>query len=353
MITVGAIAIGLVVALVFLLLPKEGTLIVTVAGPGSKRVDAVEVIVDGAKKCEGSPCRIEKLGTGTHTVRVSAAGYEETADKVIQIESGEETIEDFQLARATEGTGLRVTAEGAGLKLFVDDKEIGPLPQELRDLTPGEHLIRIAGSDRFKPYEERVNVEPDRIKTVGPLKLEVVKGLAVIERGQNADGAKVLLVSGAERRPIPKLPIKLDIRTDKSYRLVAIKKGFERFDQPIEFDPGKAEKTFTIDLAEEGQAAPVAAFAPPRVATYRPQPAPAGAAAPAPAAKGNTGTLNINSIPVSLVVLDGVPKGTTPKIGLKVPAGPHTVLFIHKEKGRKTVSVNVPAGGKATAMARF
>ena len=349
MLTVGAIAVGLLVALVFLLLPKEGTLIVTVAGPGSKRIDNVHVIVDGAKKCESSPCRVDKLPTGTHTVRVSAEGYEETADKVVQIRSGQEAIEDFELARASEGTGIRVAAEGAGLRLYVDGKEIGPLPQELKDMSPGQHTVRVAGSDRFKPYEETVTVVPDQLKALGPLKLEVLKGLAIIERGKNAEGAKVLLVSGAERRPIPKLPIKLDIRTDKSYRLVAVKPGYEKYDQPIEFEPGKAERTFTIDL-DEGAAVAT-------VPVYTPRPGGGGARVPAPAPKpaatGATGTLNINSIPVSLVVLDGVPKGTTPKIGLKVPAGAHTVLFIHKDKGRKTVSVKVPAGGKATAMARF
>ena len=39
------------------------------------------------------------------------------------------------------------------------------------------------------------------------------------------------------------------------------------------------------------------------------------------------GTLNINSTPVSNVILDGKPLGATPKGGLKVSAGPHTVVF--------------------------
>ena len=168
--------------------------------------------------------------------------------------------------------------------------------------------------------------------------------------GKNCSGAKTLLVSGRERRPIPRLPIKLDIRTDRSYKLVAIKRGFQTFEQPIEFEPGKAEKTFTIDLVrEDGTAGAVAVQPRPhRGPIRRPPPR-----RPQPKPPAGMGTLNINSIPVSLVVLDGQPKGTTPKVGLKVPAGPHTVVFVHKEKGRKVVRVNVPAGGTKSAVVRF
>jgi serine/threonine-protein kinase len=72
-----------------------------------------------------------------------------------------------------------------------------------------------------------------------------------------------------------------------------------------------------------------------------------------PVAAAGNGTLNINSIPVSNVILDGRPLGTTPKAGLSVAAGAHTVVFVHAEHGRKVRSVNVPAGGSATAAVRF
>jgi hypothetical protein len=347
MAAVGAVAVLLLVALILLVMPKSGTLIVTVAGPNNRRIDSVEVFVDGAKKCPFSPCKVEGLDKGAHTIRVTAAGYADTADKVVEV--GKETIVPFELALASEGTGIRVTAEGSGLKLFVDGKEVGPLPQELTDMTPGDHVIRVGGNDRYAPHEEHVLVEADKLRTIGPLRLKVVKGLAMIEPGANAEGAKVLLVSGSERRPIPKLPIKLDIHTDKSYRLVAIKRGFATFSQPIEFEPGKAEKTFVVQLTageaqEEAEPAHVASS---RGASRR-----TTTSSTRTATRGATGTLNINSIPASTILLDGTPKGSTPKVGLVVPAGRHTVLFVSNGV-RKAVSVNVPAGGKATAMTRF
>ena len=70
------------------------------------------------------------------------------------------------------------------------------------------------------------------------------------------------------------------------------------------------------------------------------------------AASGN-GTLNINSIPVSKVILDGKPLGSTPKVGVSVSAGSHTVTFIHPEQGKKSVTVTVKPGETKTAAVKF
>ena len=65
------------------------------------------------------------------------------------------------------------------------------------------------------------------------------------------------------------------------------------------------------------------------------------------------GTLNVNSIPVSNAILDGRPLGSTPKMGLSVAAGAHTVVFVHPELGRKVVTVTVEAGQTVIAATRF
>lgn len=65
------------------------------------------------------------------------------------------------------------------------------------------------------------------------------------------------------------------------------------------------------------------------------------------------GTLNINSIPVANVVLDGRPVGSTPLVGLKVSPGPHSVVFIHPEQGRKSAGATVKAGATSTVAVRF
>src|SRR5690606_569852 len=62
-------------------------------------------------------------------------------------------------------------------------------------------------------------------------------------------------------------------------------------------------------------------------------------------AASGKGTLNINSVPPTTVLLDGRPLGKTPKVGVSVSAGSHSITFVHPDKGRKSVKVDVPAGG--------
>jgi len=355
------VIVGVGLGAYFLTQGKRGSLVVTVAGPGNKPVDGVEIFVDTQKQvqCSGSPCRVPDLKPGTHLLKVSAAGYPPTADVAVKVPSGEEAVQNVELARPSDGTGVKVTAEGRGLKLFVDDKEIGPLPQELRDLTPGDHKIRIDGGDRYEPFEKTVSVQPDNITDVAP-KLKVKKGLATIKLGDNADGAKVMLVNGDERRPIPRFPLAVDLEANKSYSIVAEKRGYSRYEKRIDFDDGQAEKTFVIDmLPSSGSAEPVAAAERPAARQSAPAAAApvahAAAPAPAPAAAAPAGanaSLTFTSTPPSNVIFDGRPLGKTPK-SATVPPGTHTVVFVHPEMGRKAKSINVNPGQKATLTVKF
>jgi hypothetical protein len=64
------------------------------------------------------------------------------------------------------------------------------------------------------------------------------------------------------------------------------------------------------------------------------------------------GSLDITSSPHSSLVLDGRPLGKAPRV-VQVPAGSHTVVFVHPERGRMTVTVNVRPGKTTTASADF
>ncbi|MEI9940414.1 MAG: PEGA domain-containing protein [Pseudomonadota bacterium] len=336
------------------LMPKKGSMVLTVAGPGNKPIDTVEVYVDGAKKCEASPCRVVDLAAGTHLVKVTAAGYQPTADQAVKISNGDEAVQNIALTRASDGTGIRVAAEGRGIKLSVDGKEIGPLPQELKELSPGDHLVHLDGGERYDSFEKHITVEADQMQTIEP-KLRVKKGLATIKLGDNAENAKVLLVSGSERRPLPQLPITVDISVDKPYSVVATKKGFTDFEQRVAFEDGQAERTFLVNLTAAGSEAPPPAPAPAPAPISRGVvgAAPAPAPAPAPKPMSGNGTLNLNAIPASNVVLDGRPMGQTPRMNVSVPPGSHTIVFVNSEHGRKTKTITVDAGKSATVVVRF
>jgi hypothetical protein len=66
----------------------------------------------------------------------------------------------------------------------------------------------------------------------------------------------------------------------------------------------------------------------------------------------DVGAINVTSNPPANVVLDGRPLGKAPRV-VKVPAGLHTVLFIHPLYGRQSLSVSVGSGTTTSASADF
>lgn len=69
-------------------------------------------------------------------------------------------------------------------------------------------------------------------------------------------------------------------------------------------------------------------------------------------ADAKVGAINVTSNPPANVVLDGRPLGKAPRV-VKVPAGLHTVVFIHPLYGRQSLSVNVGPGATTNASADF
>jgi serine/threonine-protein kinase len=346
-----AFAAALIVALLaWFMLPKKGALTVTVAGgPGNKELSAVEVVLDNKLRCKTSPCEIPSLKAGTHYVEVRAAGYQATAKSAVAIVSGQTAVHNVQLIRA--GTGIKVFGEGTGLTLLVDGKEFGPLPQELREMEPGEHVIQVNGGPRYEVFQQRIVVDPDRMTPIGPIRLKVVKGLATIRAGEGAEDAEVTLKVGDSRRVLPPLPVRLEVETDRPHVLIARRKGFATFEQPIVFDDGQAEKTIEITLSQRG-------------AEPRPRRALPGSGAPgegdtadtaepeAAAAASSSAKLTLTSTPPSNVLLDGKPLGTTPLRDIAVEPGEHRVIFIHGAE-RKPKNIKAEAGTSTTISENF
>jgi serine/threonine protein kinase len=365
-IALGLLAISLV-AVFWFIIPGKGKLTVNVADAKGTNANHAEIFVDGKKQCDTSPCVIEAVTAGTHRVKVLSEGGEIT-ERNVTTEARKEASIDFMVA-TSRGTGLRVAGSQPGLKLFVDGKEVGPLPQELKDLSPGEHKIRVAGTERYEPLEKPVSVVKDEMLDLGVTTLKVVRGKATITLG--TPGAKVYLVSGADRRDLPTFPISVDIDTSKAWTLEATKAGLADYKQPISFADGQAEKTFNVQLDPPGthpSSAPAAA-APRAPGPSRPsggggtssggsEPATSDNSGSKPAAAdpggGGDAFLDINSLPVSSVVLDGQPIGTVPKLKVPVKPGNHTVVFVNAEKGlKKTVPITVVAGESKKVIAKL
>ena len=84
--------------------------------------------------------------------------------------SGEAAL-NFKLERASTGGGLRVASKQEGVRLFVDGREIGALPQEVHDLAPGEHKVVLKGGDKLATEERTVRITADETKDLGTIAL--------------------------------------------------------------------------------------------------------------------------------------------------------------------------------------
>ncbi len=352
-----ALGVAALAATVFYLVPHTGQIAVSVADSNGSAIPHFTIYIDGKKQCASAPCIISDVAAGSHAVKVEVS-TEPPVDNTVAVGS-----------RANGRTGIRVTGTQPGTTLFVDDKEIGPLPQTLQGMSAGSHKVKIAGSERYAPLEKTVTLTKDEVQDLGALTLPVAKGKATISLA--TPGAKVSVVSGGDRRELPLLPITVDIDTSKQWSLLASKPGYNDYNQAISFDDGQADKAFTIALDPKTPTVTFASPAPPAyshppahpaaaAAAASPAPPPAPAASPVPPAaaasqvasneSAATGTgeasfLNINSIPMSSVVLDGKPIGETPRLKFRVSPGPHSLVFINADEGfKKQVSVTVAAG---------
>jgi serine/threonine-protein kinase len=342
-----------------LFLPSHpGRVVINVTDAQGGAVNHVEIFVDGRKQCDTAPCIVDQVAAGPHDVKLLADGFEAPPVQTVTVESRKDVTAAFSLG-SSAGTGIRVGGTQPGVKLYVDDKESGPLPQELRDLTPGDHIIKVAGSERYQPLEKHVSVERQKIQDLGTVTLKVLKGKATISLG--TPGARVFLVSGSDRRELPMLPISVDIDTAKSWALEATRPGYLEYRESIAFDDGQAERTYVVSLdprpAGMMSPAPQVYYAPPPVQQARPAPRaapPAEAAGESAGEGGAEAFLTMNSIPPSTCFLDGKSLGSTPKVHVTVKPGSHTVKFVDADDGlTKTLTVSVGAGETKAAVAKL
>jgi hypothetical protein len=361
---------------VFFLMPRQGTIRINVTDAKGGSPDKVAVYVDGKEECGTTPC-VVKRESGSHDVKITANGYETPETKTVGVDNGKEASVSFLVSKAgASATGLKCASATQGLKLYVDEELIGALPQEVRTLTPGDHKVKITGGDRYATMEKTITVAKGEMLDLSNVALKVLRGKATID--SQAPGAKVYIVSGTDRREVTKLPLSVEIDTSKNWVLEATQFGKRDFKQPIAFEDGQAEKNFMVSF--DVKPPPVAPVPPmvnpggggggttvPPTGGGRPPTGggtattaePKTTAAP-PAGSGGgeaasgTATLNINSIPGSNVVLDGKPIGPTPKMGVSVSAGSHTVKFINTEQNlTKSVSVTVKGGDTKTVAAKL
>jgi serine/threonine-protein kinase len=368
-----AVALGLAI---YMLIPKRGQFKINVTAKNGASIGAVDIYIDGKKQCEATPCVVSELEPGAKAIKVIAPGFPPT-DSAETVEAGKEKVVFVTLeaggatpapgpVAATGQATLRIggTEGERNVHVIVDGTDRGPLPIELKDLAPGNHKVRFDGGDRYEKMERSFDVVGGEVKDLGEVRLKVLHGQIKIDL--QTSGASVTLVRRGDKKVEKKVNDPdmlsarkpLDIDPGEGWKLIASKRGFDDFTDDLAFEDGMAERTIHISLNETGK--PVAVVVPnpgpgpEKKEPEKKEPEKKEPEKKAPEGAGSgTATLNINSIPVSKVILDGKPLGSTPKVGVSVPAGSHTVVFIHPDLGKQSVSVTVKAGETKTAAVKF
>jgi hypothetical protein len=281
-------------------------------------------------------------------------------------------------ASTQEATGIRASSRQGTIKLLVDGKLIGTLPQEVKGMSPGEHTIVFDAGERYAQQRRMVELIPGEMKELEPVTLKVTKGSAIFD--VRTPGAQLALVSSDERRELTDYSHAIDVDNTKSWSLEATKRGYKTTTLPVTFDE-RAERTFTVQLSESGgvdvlalpaanvtitEDPPSSALADKAAKTKKKReggggggaryaqaaPAPMMAAPSGAVGGGGTCSLNINTIPSSHVTLDGRNLGNTPRLGVMVPSGTHNIVF-STENARKSTITSCRAGETKTVAIRM
>ncbi len=101
--------------------PKTGALLASVAGPGGASVDKFELFVDGSRRCEASPCKVDGLTAGEHFLKVVAPGYETSAAISLVIEGGATKDHRMELVASKDAKADDQPAKKADETLSLED----------------------------------------------------------------------------------------------------------------------------------------------------------------------------------------------------------------------------------------
>ncbi|MEJ7730399.1 MAG: PEGA domain-containing protein [Polyangiaceae bacterium] len=251
----GALSLVISIGLgAYLLWPRTGQLRVEIADQAGP-MGRVEVFVDGQKRCETTPCVVADLVPGGHHVEVGVGDAPRVAVSG-EVVAGRERMLRVPLARTAI---VKAAGTQPGVKVFVDGKDLGPLPTLVKDVTPGQHRLVFDGGDRYEPLEETIEAVAGQTVDMGNVVLPVKKGLVTVHL--DTPGATVLLVAEGERTqkilPGP-WPMTLDVQAAQGWKLIARKAGFRELTEPLTFADGNAERTIHVAL-QDGSSAPAAA----------------------------------------------------------------------------------------------
>lgn len=129
---------------------KYGTVVVEADVPDA------EVYIDGNKHPDKTPAVISNVIEGIHVIEVRKeplAPWKQT----IQVKAQEQTKVRADVRAGSGNATVSVLSNVSNAKVFLDGREVGVVPVDIKDVKPGDHVIEVK-AEGYAAREERVSV---------------------------------------------------------------------------------------------------------------------------------------------------------------------------------------------------
>jgi hypothetical protein len=318
------------------------------------------VVIDNVKVGDHSPLSIEKT-PGPYTLSVTRDGYARS-DQSIELKAGQPLALTVTLEPSPD-TGFELTSDPPGGLVWLDSAAVKEANgQQARTnfrasrIAPGHHVLEIRG-DRFKPWQQDVEIEPSSIRKVHAILIPAVGGgssgggsakpAPIANAPAAGGGGKEQLVNAPPSNPVavqqppsPSKPSGGGATTN-----AATGAGMAAGGGAIASAPATPRRKKVREAPPDDTNGDAFADEAPAPKKSRETPRETVSSDDSPSG-GSDCSITINSIPWSEVWIDG--KNTTkhtPVVDLKVPCGKHKLAFKRPDMQiDQTESINVKPG---------
>jgi len=272
------------------LVKQTGSIYVTSIPSGA------DIYLDGSNKGT-TPKTISKVSAGSHTIKVTAGGYEDYLKRVT-VTAGETASVSVDLVKQTGS--IDVTSIPSGATFYLDGSYKGTTPKTISEVSAGSHTIKITKSG-YEDYNKQVTVTAGEKKAVFA---ELVIQTGSIDVTSVPSGASFYL-DGSYKGTTPKTISEVSAG---SHTIKITKSGYKDYNKQVTVTAGE-KKAVIAELIIQ------------------------------------TGSIDVTSVPSGAsFYLDGSYKGTTPKTISGVSAGSHTIKITKSEYEDYNKQVTVTAG---------
>ncbi len=221
---------------------KYGTVVVEADVPDA------EVLIDGNKHPDKTPAVISNVIEGIHVVEVRkepSVPWKQT----IQVKANEQTKVRAELKAGMGGAvgTISVLSNISGAKVFLDGREVGAVPFDIKDVKPGEHVLEVKAPG-YQTREERVVINAGQT--------EIRKMDLTPEMSPNQGTIKVV-------SPVPEAEVFIDgagvgkvpqeKRAAAGEHFVVVKlNGYKEFNQKVRLEAGQ-NLTVSAELKAVGR----------------------------------------------------------------------------------------------------